>query len=94
MDDWVMAENTVITQQYQRQIQADLSLMTSVTELESTDLQNSVCITAQEYDVCHFLPVMSVNLSTGYIMHLPGFELFSSECMTVLFSCVSSFGSC
>lgn len=49
--DWVLAENALITEQYQRQIQADLSMMMSFTEQDTALRDNSVCLSKQEYNV-------------------------------------------
>lgn len=54
MGDWVLAENALITEQYQRQIQADLSMMMSFTEQDSAKHANSVLLSKQEYNVLTF----------------------------------------
>lgn len=51
MRDWVDAENALITESYQRQIQADLSMMMSVAEVDTARHDNSVCLTMHEYNV-------------------------------------------
>lgn len=54
--DWVLAENALITAQYQRQIQADLSMMMSLTENETANSEISVCLPTQEYNVRPLFP--------------------------------------
>lgn len=49
--DWVNAEAMLIKEQFQRQIQADLTLMLSLNDLEEARHAEAVCMTPDEYAV-------------------------------------------
>lgn len=49
--DWVNAEAMLIKEQFERQIQADLSMMMSLNDLEESRHAEAVCLTPDEYAV-------------------------------------------